>query len=252
MKFNNATVAILVLVVILGGYGILKATGIWEDASSNQPQKILMEDGEGKESVEIYDIEGILGSTAFSDTSEWFNVPVAVLQEAFNVSEDKIEGFQNKDLKLMYGYLEEDGKEIGNGSVKLFVALYTGAPYELPTDEITYLPEPAVKILESLETLTVEQLNYIQKNIIISENMPDIVIQEKEEPEEETDYEIKGKTTFQEVIGWGITKEEIETIVGQKIGITTKIIKEFCEEKDLSYEEVKTGIVELLDSKNKQ
>lgn len=251
MNLKNLSVALLVIIVILGGYGILKVTGIWDSASSNQPNKIEIKDSDTGESVEVYDIESLKGSSSFKDISQWFDIPLNILQEAFVVSDANIANFQNKDLESIFAYLEEEGKEIGNGSVKLFVALYKGIPYEISDDEVTYLPDKAVNILKEIETVSAENLIYIEKNMISTANI-DIDIQEDipvEETEENSDavvFEIKGKTTFQEVIGWGISKEDIEKAIGSDIATTTQIIKEFCEEKTLDYETVKTQILDLL------
>ena len=65
--------------------------------------------------------------------------------------------FKVKDLETRYASLD---REIGTASLRLFVALYKGLPYDLTED--TYVPAPAVEILKQSSKLTAEQLKYVE------------------------------------------------------------------------------------------
>jgi len=131
--------------------------------------------------------------------------------------------------------------EIGTASVRLFVALYTGLPYEIVGD--LYLPKRAVEMLKSHANLTPEQLDYLDAHAVILEGMSAPVPQTAEHTEEEsTERVIKGKTTFQEVLDWGVSQETIESILGGPMPNPLTKVKDHCFEVGLSFEEVKPAI----------
>lgn len=70
--------------------------------------------------------------------------------------------FKNKDLETIYADQE---LEIGTGSVRMFVALYTGLPYEYV--EEPYLLDEAVQILKDKVELTQEQVEYLELHTVI-------------------------------------------------------------------------------------
>lgn len=69
--------------------------------------------------------------------------------------------FMAKELETRYASLD---KEIGTASLRLFVALYKGLPYDLTGD--TCVPAPAVEILKESGKLTAEQLKYIEAHSV--------------------------------------------------------------------------------------
>ncbi|WP_143033177.1 hypothetical protein [Tindallia californiensis] len=137
---------------------------------------------------------------------------------------------------------------IGNRSVKWFVALYTGVPYEL--DEPTYLLPSAVDLLEEKGTLSEEQSVYIREHRIEpgSYDAPDWEkIGQQLELEKESDgFEIKGNTTFQEVLNEGVFLEDLEEIVDAPITNTSQTIQSFTVEHELGFGKVKNSIESLV------
>ncbi|WXR60914.1 hypothetical protein WG909_11505 [Peptostreptococcaceae bacterium AGR-M142] len=169
MRLRYGTIFILIFIIIFGGISILKIQGKWDVATGSIPSKIVVDDS-GTD-IEAYDPSQIRGSTKFTQLSEWFDIPIEILGEAFNVPEEKWETIINKDLHDMYeGYLEED-QEIGNGSVKYFIALYKNLPYELEDDEIEYLPKKAVEILKRDVNLDDETIKKLEEYSI---ELPDL------------------------------------------------------------------------------
>lgn len=229
MRIRYLGTGLIVLIVVFGGYGIFKVSGLWDDVSNKLPSKMSVSSG-----AEVYDPETIKGSSKFSELSEWFDIPLEDLGRAFNVPEDLWDTVANKDLENLYGDMSV---EIGNGSVKLFVALYSNIQFDI--SEETYLPESAVDILIEKGNLSTEQLTYVNNHQII---LSDSINTEHDEYV----FEIKGKTTFQEVIAAGLSKDDIEDLLGVKIPFTTSVIKDFCTENNLEFSLVKEKIVEAL------
>ena len=76
-------------------------------------------------------------------------------------------------MEAAYANPEED-VEIGTGSVKVFVAFYTGLPI-MPSDD-EYLPQSAVDILKAKAKLTEEQM------LLLDSHSVDISSLERLEP----------------------------------------------------------------------
>jgi hypothetical protein len=191
-----------------------------------------------------YNPEDIRGSYTFSEVSELFEVELADLLEAFGIPEGT-DGttIQTKVLEEMYPNLPN---EIGNGSVQLFVAFYKGLPFEF---DDTYLTEQAKDILYRVnDKLTAEDKAYIESHIAVLPE-PSGETDEPAEPEatEEVEPLVKGATTFQQVLDAGITKAEIEDIIGSVMPATNTPIKDYCLEKGLSFSEVKDKLNALVE-----
>jgi len=102
----------------------------------------------------------IFGSYTFGEIQKVFGVPIEDLGIAFGVKDpSNYDSLKCKELETIYASLAAQGKEVGTGSVRYFVALYKGLP--ISQDEETYLPRPAVEILKAKASLTDEQLQYL-------------------------------------------------------------------------------------------
>jgi len=53
---------------------------------------------------------------------------------------------------------------------------------------------------------------------------------------------LKGKTTFQEVLDWGVPQETIESILGGPMPNPLTKVKDHCFEAGLSFEEIKLDL----------
>lgn len=258
MKIKPTFLGLIIVAILFGGIFASSALNLWKTESVKIPQKFTIGEFAGK-----YDPADIRGSYAFDDVSSAFNIPVEDLKYAFGLREDiDTSIFKNKDLENIYGSLE-DGKEIGNASVKLFVALYTGSPYEV--DEETYLPKPAVDILKAKASLTEEQAQYLDNHIVdittlSQESTVDVSSQNngnkasttKENSENHYIDEklVRGKTTFKEVLDWGVSKETIEKIIDGKISNTNMLIRDYCTDNGLQFSAIKAALQNEVDSSN--
>jgi hypothetical protein len=158
MKIKSGTLAIVLVVLFFGGIFSSDIVGLWKTESSKIAGTI-----ENGSSIGEKDPEDIKGSFSFLDISNNYDIPVSVLEKAFQIKDvESIESFKAKDLELYYG--ENIEKEIGTSSIRLFVAFYKGIEFEI-TEEI-YLPEAAVKILKEKGDIGKEKLEYIEKNTV--------------------------------------------------------------------------------------
>ncbi len=246
MKIKSWPLAIIVLVVFFGGIALSATFNLWKTESTRTPAKIKSGEFTGEN-----DPSDIRGSYSFADIEKAFNIPVAVLAKAFGVSyvEDPA-GLKAKNIEELYRELETEDKEIGTDAVKLFVALYTGLPHT--PEETTVLPNPAVSILKQLGTLTEEQLGYLEEiKIDISQFKGEIIPEEAEtheESEQSEDRTIKGKTTFNDLLEWGLSKEDIEAALGMEMGARALPIRDFCKEKEIEFSSVKAELQSKVDA----
>lgn len=160
MKIKSSTLGILILVIVFGGIGASSAMNLWITESTKVPDKI--EEGQ---SAGEYDPTDIKGSFTFGEVSELFEIPLEDMAAAFGLPSDVDPStFKNKDLEVIYADTE---LEIGTGSVRMFVALYKGLPYEYV--EEPYLLEDAVLILKDKAELTQEQVEYLELHTVTIE-----------------------------------------------------------------------------------
>lgn len=160
MKVKSKALGVIVISIIIGGVFTASAFNIWNTKSNKSPNTYREGQFQGK-----YDPADIRGSYSFGDIEKSFGIPMEVLAKAFGVEgEENLSSFQAKNLESIYSGLIDEGKEIGTGSVKIFVALYSGLPIDLSGDD--YIPKPAVDILFQKGSLTNEQVSYLKSHIV--------------------------------------------------------------------------------------
>jgi len=162
MRINSKIAAIVIVVILFGGIALTTALGYWQTENTKIPQKY----SEG-EFVGEYNPEDIRGSYALSDIADVFGIPVEELAHAFGIDEAGLEdpaSFKVKDLGTLFPLEGSSKGAIETSSVRLFVALYKGLPYEM-TEECS-LPRPAVEILKEKANLTEEQKGYLDTHVI--------------------------------------------------------------------------------------
>lgn len=259
MRLNSKVIAVVLVAVLFGGIGISKALGVWRTESSRIPAKYTNGEFAGQ-----YNPEDIRGSFALQDISNAFEVPVETLAQAFGITVSDPASFQVKDLGTLYADLEAQGTSIETASVQHFVALYKGLPYTV-TEE-TYFPQRAVELLKETGNLTAEQLDYLEKHSVKVaqgesskgestgtmssnvENSEAVKISNSPESSEELDRTIKGKTTFKEVLDWGVSQAEIEAILGGKVPGTGLTIRDYCDQQGIEFSTVKSALQEKIDA----
>ena len=177
-------------------------------------------------------------SNTFGDIDRLFNIPTTILAKAFNLpAEINSTAFTIKEIQAIY--VDQD-IDIGSSSVRLFVALYNGLSYE--TTEPIFLPLTAVDMLISHRALLPEQVEFMETYAIVLDLRAAAVSSSNNRGQSE-EREIKGKTTFQELLNWGLPQEIIEQIIGEPILSSYQIVKDYCTEKGLDFEEIKLALM---------
>ncbi len=225
------TIGGIIVIVMVMGVSIASVTGNFATESSKVPQTLA--DGN-------YDPADIRGSYGFIDVSEAFNIPLEILGEAFEIEEESLNTIKNKDLELRY-HFEED-IEIGNGSVKLFVAFYTESPYDYETSG-DYLPKSAIEILKAENKLSEAQLGYLETHSVDLTSSTMI-----EDDVDEEEIKMSGQTTFNQLLEWGITVESIEGVIGDDLPNKLMSVRDYCTENQIDFSLVKTELQEIIDN----
>lgn len=267
MEIRSKTLGAIVAIVIFGGIMGASALGLWKTKASRTPSRIQVSESAGKtdgDAVGEYSPADIRGNHRYAEISEMFDIPLEILSRAFALPADVDPAtFKNQDFDSIYPEFEGE-QEIGNGSMKWFVALYTGLPFELEDDEeATYLLRPAVEILKSHADLTGEQIAYLDAHTIEIENgagAAEYSLQgdeqqsggETESEAENTERKqdemvVAGKTTFADLLDWGVPVERIEVIIGGEIPNHLMRVYDYCAENGLSFGVIKADLQSEVD-----
>jgi hypothetical protein len=252
MNLTSKPLAAIIFVVLFGGIAFTTAMGWWQTMSTKEAATFT--EGEFAGQANPADIRG---SYTFGDVEKNFGIPPSVLAQAFNIDSNDPATFAVKGLEEMYAASEF---EIGTASVRLFVAFYNGLPIDLSTD--IYLPEEAAGLLKE-RTLTPEQLTYLEAHTVpgsaavtapeadsapVTESTPAAESTPATATgEESTEKLVKGKTTFQEILDWGVSQEVIEQIMGKPMPNPLTKVKDFCTEQGLDFETIKPALQAEVD-----
>ncbi len=154
MTLNSKTLAVFIVLILFGGILFSTAMGWWQTESSKVAA--AFEEGEFAGQSNPADIRG---SYTFGDVEKNFSVPTEVLAQAFGVQDQNPAAFTIKNLEDLYA----GSTEIGTSSVRLFVAFYTGLPFDLAGE--IYLPEGAAEALANRE-LSPERQSYLESHLV--------------------------------------------------------------------------------------
>jgi hypothetical protein len=252
MRLTSKPLGLIILAIFVSGISFSTWMGWWQTESTKEPVKF--DEGEFAGSYNPADIRG---SYTFGDINRVFEIPMTDLAVAFLLPEGDQANMKVSELESIYLTAAENAMEIGTGSVRLFVAYYLGLPFE--TNE-EFLPAPAIEILKNRNNLTQEQITYLESHLVPMEflgqttqsetsTIEEPVVLATTLPEEHTDEEekiIKGKTTFRELMDWGVSQEDIEIVLGVGMPNPLTTIKDFCLEQGLEFTTIKTNLQALI------
>jgi hypothetical protein len=242
MTLRSKHIVPIVLAVFVLGIGGTMIGNLWQTTSSKVPATYT----EGEFAGE-YNPADIRGSYSFGDIEEAFAVPLQALAKAFAVDDtEDPAAFPSKSLEEMYGQVENG--EVGTDSVRWFVALYAGLPYTPAED--TLMPSTAVPVLE--ERASEAELEAVRvRTVDLSTLSPAAAAPDSgSESETHTESEIgevKGKTTFGELLSWGLSEETIEQILGLPIGKAGVTVRDYCIENGIEFFTVKDALQAAAD-----
>ncbi len=240
MTLTSKSLAVILVVLIFGGIAFSSAMGWWITESTKVP--VTFTDGEFAGKANPADIRG---SYTFGDIAKSFDVTPEILAQAFGVREVNPVTFAVKDLESIYA---DSGYEIGTTSVRLFVAYYTGLPFDTTGQKI-YLPRSAKDLLLSKGNLTSEQIAYLEI-YTVDINSADTANQATPVPVETTSSEeflVKGKTTFGELLAWGVPQTAIEKLIGAPLPDPAIALKDFASTNGLNFETLKPALQAEVD-----
>jgi hypothetical protein len=241
MTLTSRSLAIILFVVVFGGIAFVSVMGWWVTASTKVPATFT--EGEFAGQANPADIRG---SYTFGDIANSFAVPPEVLAQAFGIKEGEPAAFVVKDVESMY---LDTGYDMGTTSVRLFVARYTGLPFDTTGQEI-YLPHSAIGILLARGNLTPEHIAYLEKHTVNIGESPNVgqpatpATPASAEPSSSTDVEhvVKGKTTFGEMILWGVPQSAIEELIGGPMPDSAVTLKDYASTNGLNFETLKLDL----------
>jgi hypothetical protein len=220
--------------------------GWWATESTKEP--ITFTEGEFAGQANPADIRG---SYTFGDISKSFDVTPEILAQAFAVVEANPSTFAVKELEAVY---LNSGFEIGTASVRLFVAYYAGLPFDTAGQEI-YMPESATEILLARGALTPEQIAYLETHTVktdedppVAETIVDVTpVSVETSSTSGEEYMVKGKTTFGELIAWGVLQENVEWLIGAPMPAPAMKVKDYANAKGLDFETLKVNLQTEVD-----
>lgn len=243
MKLKPWIVAVATAVVVFGGIAVTAAFNLWRTESTKEPAKYATGEFAGQS-----DPGDIRGSYTFGDIESAFGVPAADLAKAFVLSDAEAATAAAFAVKSLEGRIEG----VETDSVRWFVALVKGLPYT--PEEGTLLPGPAISLLRAKGTLSPETLAAVEA----SRAQPDASHADpttKESAaaattasaEESTDRSIKGKTTFREILDWGVSKEALEKAIGGDMGAPGVAVRDYCTQKGIEFSTIRAELQTLID-----
>lgn len=246
MNLTSKTLAVIIFVFLLGGIAFSSVMGWWVTESSKVP--VAFAEGEFVGQANPVDIRG---SYTFGDIAKSFDVTPEILAQAFGVANEDPATFAVKELEAIY---LDSGFEIGTASVRLFVAYHTGLPFDTTGQEI-YMPQSSTDILLARGNLTAEQIAYLEKytvsiGITALNTEPAIVstsIPAQTSSAASEEYLVKGKTTFGELITWGVSQTAIETLINAPMPDPAMTIKDYASANGLDFETLKPALQAEVD-----
>lgn len=240
---GSRTIAVSVLLLFGLTIGVSMMTGWWHTESRKVPARIAEGDFAGE-----FDPGDIRGSYTFSDIEEAFGIPVEHLAEAyaFAVTGDP----SSVQPKLFEEFPQPEEGEIGTDSLRLFVSLYKGIPYE--PEEDTKLPNSALAVLKREGIIDEARRSELKDRYGVEmESVSD------DETGAQTDevpaspvLEIKGKTTFGELYDAGLTAGEVNGILGMEPGGASESVRDFLAAAGLEFSVYRALLQEALEKQS--
>jgi hypothetical protein len=204
MRINPIAYGVIVLVVFFGIILGFQAAGVWSTSGKVAASGETIQPSVG-------DVNTIKGWMTLDQITTTFNVPLADLLEQFDLPADTPAITAIKDLEsdlfsvtTLRPWLESRSQPAGGPQTN------TVAP--APTQTATQTPDTASAAIP-----------------VATEHVT-------------SDKTITGKTTFQEVLGWGVATETIQKIIGSDLPVPSTVIKDFVTGKGLEFSTIKSQL----------
>ena len=117
------------------------------------------------------------------------------------------------------------------------------------------MPQSATDILLAKGNLTPEQIAYLEKYTVTlgaSAPVAEPVMELTPAPAEthtaaSGEYTVKGKTTFGELLAWGVSQETIEGLIGAPMPDPAMTVKDYASANSLDFETLKPALQAEVD-----
>lgn len=214
MRINPIVFGILVLSIFMGTILGFQAAGVWSVSGK------VTSDGEAIQ-PSAADVNSIKGWMTLEQITTTYHIPLAELLAQFDLPADTPASTAIKDL-------ESEVFSVTNLRDWLLTRLDGTAPLPVENEPApvnpTATPEPVTAQPSAAEPLA-----------------PTATVHAA------ADRTITGKTTFQELLDWGVSKEVIQKVIGGDLPPATTIIKDYVTGKGLEFSPVKTALQAEVD-----
>ncbi len=204
MRINPVVYGVLVLAVFLGTNGIFQAAGFWSTSG-----KVTAEGEAVAPSVD--DVETIKGWMTLDQITSTYDVSLPDLLQHFELPPDTPSTAAIKDLESelfsvtnLRTWLQEQSKP-------------TGEPL---TESNSPAPEPAATSTPPVSTTATPSP---AENVIVEKT-------------------VTGKTTFQELLNWGVSEDAIQKVIGGELPALSTSVKDFVTGKGLEFSAIKSQL----------
>jgi hypothetical protein len=215
VEIRSKALGAIIAIVIFGGIMGASALGLWKTETVRNPAKLQISESIGNVAGEnvgtgtgTYDPADIRGNHRFGEISEMFAIPLETLSRAFALP--------------------------------------------ATVDPATL----AVDILKSSADLSAEQIAYLDAYTIEIEfewepiSMPEDEVQSSDEADGDAEDTVRkqdemvvaGKTTFADLLAWGVSAEQIESIIGGEIPNHLVLVYDYCAENELTFGGIKADL----------
>lgn len=209
MRINPFLYGFFVLTVFLGVIYDFQAAGIWSVSGKVDAQGQAVQ-------PEAADVNSIKGWMTLEQIATTYNVTLEEIIQAFNLPADTPATTAVKDL---------ESETFSVTGLRDWLASRSSGEQSLPTEapaQTTSTPAPT-----PAETA-----------------IPQAQVTEDHTPE---DYTVSGKTTFQDLLDWGVTQEAIETVIGETMPDASMVIKDYVTGKGMQFSQVKSALQAEVD-----
>jgi hypothetical protein len=203
MKIKPIVYGIVVLSVFFGIILGFQAAGVWSTSGKVDPSGKAIQPSDS-------DPTSIKGWMTLEQIVTTYNVPLADILTQFNLPVTTPITTAVKDL------------ESDTFDTSALIAWLQSRT--LPADVPTATLEPTVAALATTQIST--EISEVVTPAATEHLAPDRTI--------------TGKTTFQELLDWGVTNEALQTIVGEPITDYNLVIKDYAVGKGLAFSDIKT------------
>ncbi|MGE5677198.1 MAG: hypothetical protein ACM3ZR_03990 [Pseudomonadota bacterium] len=286
LRLKSHGLAAAVMVVMFGGIALGSTLGYWETTASKIPAQFTAGEYAGqydpaaikgsysfKDISNSFEIPVEILAEAFglnkNEDAEAFQCKnletryEALKAEGYEIGTDSVRVFvalyKGLPVELTGTFIPKEAYEILEEAAKLTseqeayfkshaVELSTTAAEGLPaakaitdTAETTPKPEgitPAEALQQPVQPASpaANENNTTEKTV-------------NSQQESVNDRQVRGKTTFKELLDWGLTAEEIESVIAGDIPDTSTAIKDYCEEKGMEFSGIKSELQAITDTK---